>query len=442
MLKRLTILALKRGSAFDSRAFTVTIGEKIKGTCKFFLLVLLVLGSSFGQARTSQADDPAFIGRMPQGCTVELVGVTSLPPGAARFPPAKQMHWWRPDGPLTTVVFRLPNREAKLPVVAGEKEFAFLLRVTNLPTGASRAPAGGVNSSTTLPYPWDGLPRRVVGKTKWDNPYYEAYGPHGLKVSGSPWLLAGSPSWEAVETSSLAEDADAASPGDYRSSPSAVLDRSGTNAYSGESPAYDETSSYYMWLAKRRFGPTAQSTDLVVGLSMGAWETVITRKGGRGGTATYSRDGEEWKVAFGSPMIRKVSSHPATTGKVSNRETTQVVPRPKEHSRQTTGRVTERETTQVVVKSPYETCGRWNKRLVAVADDGSEQASSVFGWQHMSDNFTAVFYNLPPSAIKELRLQLRPFYWVEFQNVSLVPGRQTVVSVISSDDPQKRLTIP
>jgi len=46
----------------------------------------------------------------------------------------------------------------------------------------------------------------------------------------------------------------------------------------------------------------------------------------------------------------------------------------------------------------------------------------------------AVFHDLPLSSIKEFRLQVRPYYWVEFKNVSLKSGQKTDVTIVSSDD--------
>ena len=47
---------------------------------------------------------------------------------------------------------------------------------------------------------------------------------------------------------------------------------------------------------------------------------------------------------------------------------------------------------------------------------------------------TAVFSGLPLSSIKEFQFQVRPYDWVEFKNVSLQPGRATIVRVVSSVD--------
>jgi hypothetical protein len=127
------------------------------------------------------------------------------------------------------------------------------------------------------------------------------------------------------------------------------------------------------------FLASAPTTDFRVGVSMGTWETVITQPPDRGGRQTFSQDNEQWTVVFGkAPKMR--FSH--------------TVPR-----------------------------GRLAMQLVAVADDGSEHAKSVpsgpaeFRW--------------PVSTIKEFRLQVRPYHWVEFQDVSLQPGWRTAVQVAS-----------
>lgn len=38
---------------------------------------------------------------------------------------------------------------------------------------------------------------------------------------------------------------------------------------------------------------------------------------------------------------------------------------------------------------------------------------------------------MPLSSIKEFRLQVRPYDWVEFKNVSLQSGQKTDVKVVS-----------
>lgn len=143
-----------------------------------------------------------------------------------------------------------------------------------------------------------------------------------------------------------------------------------------------------------------QTTDLSVGISMGDWETVISRKPDCAGTANFDRYNRTRTVQFHRPETRR---H-ATKG----------------------------DTTKVSLQS-IETCGRWNKRLVAVTNDGSEHAARI-GNHSGGDSGMAVFERLSLSSIKEFRLQIRPYCWVKFENVSVQPGERTVVKVVSADE--------
>jgi len=68
-------------------------------------------------------------------------------------------------------------------------------------------------------------------------------------------------------------------------------------------------------------------------------------------------------------------------------------------------------------------------RIVAVTKSGSMLTSSVnsTGGQHLTTMYHR--YPIPLKQIKEFRLQLRPYNWVEFQNVSLKPNFKTDVQV-------------
>ena len=148
-------------------------------------------------------------------------------------------------------------------------------------------------------------------------------------------------------------------------------------------------------------GASDQTADCRVGIAKGAWETVITQSAQNGGRRTFSRDGEQWTVIF-----RKATAVASGGAQV-----------------------------KLAYTVPY---GRWNMQLVAAASDGSEHTSST------TDGFSgggclsgsiyrgyateiAVFQDLPLSSIKELRLQVRPYDWVEFKNVSLQSGQKTDV---------------
>ena len=136
--------------------------------------------------------------------------------------------------------------------------------------------------------------------------------------------------------------------------------------------------------------PTAK---LRVGIDSGAWETVITQQPDRLGEASYSRDGKVWKVTFlGTKMAGKCD-----------------------------------DTTVVTLKTD-EPEGTWRMRLVAIARDGSEHPSWISSGRGLSTSSgvgtgTASFDRLPLSSIKEFRLQVRPFSWVEFSNIALQPSK-------------------
>jgi hypothetical protein len=89
--------------------------------------------------------------------------------------------------------------------------------------------------------------------------------------------------------------------------------------------------------------------------------------------------------------------------------------------------------TRIVVKPTVYTYGQWNRRLVAVAYDGREHARMIPGGID-GDSGEVVFDKLPLSLIKEIRLQVRPYCCVEFDNIALQPGDKTQVTVVSSDD--------
>jgi hypothetical protein len=76
---------------------------------------------------------------------------------------------------------------------------------------------------------------------------------------------------------------------------------------------------------------------------------------------------------------------------------------------------------------------------VATDSEGKEHVPGTWGGESRgnSSNDTAIFHDLPLSSIKEFRFQVRPYYWVEFKNVSLQSGQKTDVTVISSEDSVK-----
>ncbi len=342
-------------------------------------LLALVLLCAVGQAGEPVAYGPPFIARLPQG-TVELVGVTY------DYRPTKRSRWWRPDGSAAPIgSFRALQKYGNRRVLADEKVRTFLVRFENLPTDASKNPAGGINSSTAPQGPvWlRGTPNFVAGE--------------GAKAGNPTQFFTGAPSWDtgsnlwiATSVYYAVKDAQGAVTR-YNARPprSAAADPADTYT------RYDTAPHFYRMFASVVAG-YAPTTDLRVGVSMGEWETVLSWKPDTAGRRSFSRDGREWTVTF-----RK-----ATT--VHNK-------------------------TRVTVKSLSYTYGQWNKRLVAVASDGNEHASRIHGGGLDGNRGEAVFHNLPLSSIKEFRLQVRPFCCVEFDNVSLQPGRKTQVTVVSND---------
>jgi hypothetical protein len=148
------------------------------------------------------------------------------------------------------------------------------------------------------------------------------------------------------------------------------------------------------------FDASARTTDLRVGVSMDAWETVITQKPDRVGRQAFSKDGEQWTVTF--------QNRKAAAGKAADKTLVRhTVPR-----------------------------GRLAVRLVTVGDDGSEHATLLEpSWDggHPAD----VQHHRRLSSMTEFRLQVRPYHWVEFQNISLQIGQGTDMRVLSPDAPKK-----
>jgi hypothetical protein len=145
-----------------------------------------------------------------------------------------------------------------------------------------------------------------------------------------------------------------------------------------------------------------QTADVRVGVCMGEWQTVISQKADSAGMQSFSRDGRQWTVTF-----RK-----ATAAAIAG--------------------TTQFKLTHTV---PYD---KWRVRLVAVDSKGKEHAPETWGGSSGQghdglSNDTFGFQGLPLSSIKELRFQVRPYYWVEFKNVSLQYGQKTDVQILSSD---------
>ena len=110
---------------------------------------------------------------------------------------------------------------------------------------------------------------------------------------------------------------------------------------------------------------------------------MVTQQPNRLGTVSYSRGGQELKVAF-----LKTEEDPKYGGDVT--------------------RVT------LTSTEPY---GRVRTRLVAVAEDGAERPS----WISETGGPGSAVFNRPLSSIKEFRFEVRPFAWVEFSDTALEP---------------------
>jgi hypothetical protein len=363
----------------------------------YVLAAVLLCG--VGQAGSSVADESHFIGHLPQG-TVELVGVTF-------YPPTNKSQWWRPDGPAaSTGPFRPLGRLDRFKPHVDHKRLVFLVRFENMPADASTAPAGGISSFTTPEWPPSAVGTRswlsgsgpkkrtgdnssrdpVPGSQMWEaTDGYDVVDAHGLRATNIPMSRPAHPDPHV--------DAHAAPATNIaRSSKPTAPDRAETSS------RYGKTTPYYykMYIATLR--PSALTTDLKVGTSMGAWETVISQKPA-GGKSSFSREDREWAVTIQKAKMPAGASTSAA---------------------------------RFTVRS-LSTYGLWNKRLVAVARDGSEHPSWI-GDAWGGDNGEAVF-DLPFSSIKELRLQIRPCHWVEFHNISLQSGQKTEVQVVSPDAP-------
>jgi hypothetical protein len=339
------------------------------------LLSVLLCGGLSG--RFSRADGPPFIAHLPRG-TVELVGVTT------DYRPSKQSRWWRPDGGAAAISpVRAVQNYGRSPVrFADEMIRTFLVRFADVPPDVTVHPVGGVSSLTTPP------PGARRNSKNW-------VAGEGTSAKYSTEFFTGAPQWNAGthlwEVTAVWDGVDGRGvptpPSEAHPSQPAPKDRAGTYAERDAIP--DHYSMFAAVLAT-----SAATTDLRIGVSMGEWQTVISWKPDSGGTSSFNRDEREWTVTFS----RAKTVHSAT---------------------------------EVALKSTY-TYGQWNKRLVAVDSDGNEHATSI---GNGGDNGVAKFPNLPLSSIKEFRMQVRPFdRCVEFDNISLRPGQETHVIVISCDD--------
>jgi hypothetical protein len=145
-----------------------------------------------------------------------------------------------------------------------------------------------------------------------------------------------------------------------------------------------------------------QAVNFQIGIGMGEWETVAQQKNGEFSPSTFNLDGKQYSVEF----------HPPSAGYMA--DSTQFM---------------------YVHAIKYER----QLRVVAIDKDGIEHAPQFGLTQDYNDErqggkrFTHVEYpRLPLSSIKEFKIQVRPYYWVEFKNVSLQSGHKTEVQVVPS----------
>ncbi|MCH7728420.1 MAG: hypothetical protein IH991_18370, partial [Planctomycetes bacterium] len=66
-------------------------------------------------------------------------------------------------------------------------------------------------------------------------------------------------------------------------------------------------------------------------------------------------------------------------------------------------------------------------RVLALDENGYEHEPSDVAYG--KKEITATFHDLPMERVQEFFVQSRPHGWVEFRNVSLVPGQETTVEV-------------
>ena len=332
---------------------------------------------AIAQARVSVADGPPFIGHLRQG-TVELIGITYYrPTGQARW--WNRVRWWRADGSAAQIDPFRPQGTHVLQMFADMKTLTFLVRVT-LPPDRSRADQYVPSlARSSDPYaPSDPSPSDRYVPPEQSSRAQVGYGESTADASWPAWEFSDPPHWR--------------NPTPRRWQGFEVADARGN-------------ISPDLRMVSVHFDAYTESADFRVSVSTSAyqWETVITRKSNSAGTWTFLRDGREWPVAF-----QKARETPkATEGSPAR-------------------------TTQVRLMIPHdEIYGKLKTRLVAIDNDGKEHASVI---DSVENRGTAVFSGLPLSSIKEFQFQVRPYDWVEFKNVSLQPGRATIVRVVSSVD--------
>ena len=141
----------------------------------------------------------------------------------------------------------------------------------------------------------------------------------------------------------------------------------------------------------------AQTAVLRVGLSMDAWETVVTQKPDQAGSAGFNRLDHPWPVLFEEAEVGATPDQTQVT----------------------------LETTIVA----WEAYGKLAPRLLAVTSDGREHTTPYAKGNWESGR--TIIFDLPLSSVKEVQFQVSPYDWVEFRNISLKPRQKTVPTVVA-----------
>jgi len=369
-------------------------------------LLGLVFLFGAGQAGPSMAGEARFIHQLPHA-TVELIGIS-------HFPLNRESQWWRPDGavaPLEPYCCKdhpgsLRSVRSKLSVPT--KALAFLVRVESPRTqqpndGRSAKPLYAPETSPpTMRVPTE-QPGVGVGEEGLYTPETspptvyvprDAYSEKGGFTERQEPPVFGftpyGPSWQVDYIARVRTD-----------TPSKSFNLFAPWWNSGQVMDVDGNCVPDYWYLAALAALPSQTADLRVGVALGPWETVVSQKPDRAGRSRFQRLDRTWAVTF-----RKAEAGPTT------------------------------DKTQVEVQTTigwFEGYARLTQRVVAATRDGSEQATPWGNGRWESGR--TITFDLPLSAIEEFRFQVRPYDWVEFRNVSLVPGRRTVVTAVRTDVP-------
>ncbi|NQV33795.1 MAG: hypothetical protein HQ515_13965, partial [Phycisphaeraceae bacterium] len=133
-----------------------------------------------------------------------------------------------------------------------------------------------------------------------------------------------------------------------------------------------------------------QSTHLRMGVGLDEWLTLGRSTGGSGMRST-SRGGQAWTFSF----LDAVQAGP-----------------------------------DIQVTVLHTISQDWQIRTVAMTDAGEQVYGPSKGMVSTGmSHLTTTFSNLSLGSIENFVFQVRPYHWVEFRNVSLVPGRKTTVRI-------------